>query len=383
MVVRSAILGCFLAGTWACASAETGPESVEEVIADLIEDTKDLRSYRAVYEVDDPTARLEVQYEHPNRARVSGPAGEDGSHVDYWLVDAVAHMRGAAEFGDFDFNPLFISIADLDRMTFQVIKRPEPSLEVDIVRGIAVVKISTGDGSHRNARLPWLHSMEHETENCRLDGEEIVYSVGTGEQAYVSLRSGFPTRIRTNKGRWLVLRELEMNVELGDAVFAVPEPMENARDVSEESMFEASTEVLHFYRWMYQALEKDPDRWDGATLEQNWRLFHEQGIRNRFESWVAKSNRNMDQVESWLRSLPETIDRTSSIAERESLLFGYIEKARESYLDSVRQNEGDPGSEAMSRAHAIEREAAEGAFESVVEEPLRRRWDEVLAAHGA
>jgi hypothetical protein len=87
----------------ACASAREreAEESVEVVAAELIERTKDLHSFRAVYEKEgEPTSTIEIVYESPSRVRITTSGKNEATSLQ--LVDECVHLRSPEEFADLD-----------------------------------------------------------------------------------------------------------------------------------------------------------------------------------------------------------------------------------------------------------------------------------------
>ncbi len=376
-LLRSALLVAASSLACACAAPGKEPGSLEAVIADLIRDTNDLRSFHVAFELeDDAASRFDVFYERPDRGRLSGPLSGDGTRADLWIIAGVMHARGEREYSELDLGSTYARTVELDRRLFRLIENSRsavPCPVVNLVEGLDP-RVNPFD-PRSSATLPWLRTLEERIGQCRFEGDEIVYVRDEAPRAHVSRRDGFPTRVLW-KGRWLVRRALETDVDLDASVWEVPEPRSGARNVSLDASH-ASGEPLAAYRTMvYAALGKDPDRFDAATQAAKWGLFHEEAIRSMFAGWVAESERGIDAFADWVGDQPETADPTSEIEDWGRQLFASVERTREHYLASLALPAGVRTGDAIESARSIERQAAADAFLRLVEAPLQERWDE-------
>lgn len=368
------------AATSTAPQEEAENRSVEGVIADLIEKTNGLHSYRVLYEgEEEPAIRLELLYEHPSRAKLDTSSQSDQS--SFAIVDGIMLVRGKSEFVTLDMGPDLDDLRELDQRLFRVIAEGELRVRTSILNleQARLMVVLPFKDSKSDAVLSWLDSMATRPETCRLEGDQIVHSVNDEPRAYVSRKDGFPTRLRRKDGKWLVRRELETAIDLSDAQFGVSDPVSGSKDTSEGVGDQMAIGFFGMYRiGVYEVLIRHPDRWSSQDLATSWKDFHRESLRR--SNWQARFEQSFDEFSKWVQENRDAQDLEKRIADWKRDTLDVLDKGRENYLKSLQLPENFQKDESALQSLVIERNAAEQTYKQLVGEYVERRCSELVSS---
>lgn len=384
-----------------CGTARGEEESVEQILAALIERTNALESFHVVYDVEGRGEGGEMlfTYEAPGLAHFSMAAQVEGLHT--WIVGERIYLQApekdwlsapfpeptAAEVAlDELFAPRSGALEGGVMFTLDVTDVPDgETAGMDI-------SISRSDSS-RPGLLLWLRSMQQRPDEVELEDDELVLR-GEAFELHFSTEHGFPTSIRVLTADAEIvmhLRECSLDEPLDDALVSLPRAARKAPtdpDLTRSLAALSSTARVRlngFGRVAYRLREGDLD-WDSES-EERWDSFLEElhmplvetGAARVAESVEARINEFAAQVhewaehdrtdEQWAALAPRIEAERASLEERLGGVFA-------NYLGSLPALELEQGE--LGQLLEAERLLVRGLFQELLIEPALEHFDQAL-----
>jgi hypothetical protein len=392
-------------------------QDADELLAGLIEESRELSSFRAVYSMsgrkEDGTelvGKLVMRLDD-ERARLDLDVA--GSARSVWVLDETFALRVWEEdeltaWAEFHVDP-YGDIAAIAATFAEVF----PGIDTDagfptgpvfqIQCGMDPVteraKLDCNLSRVRRSRGPlgWLGWLTRAGLDAEVREDVLVYSDPSGVEVAIARASGFLERVRLSSPSKTIaidLVELETDAVLGDEDFDVPETTAGAQDVSAELGRQAMMlglegqrgEVLHA---VARALREGGLVWDEeaqSALGTSLAEVHGRVMARRVAHAIGELNA---EVERFLAALDDAL--ASGTVEPERLRAGADDWR--SQLAQVIDAEGEGALEALDESfpieddedwaqaiRRIEREIVARAFDELVRVPVLEELDEEIAS---
>jgi outer membrane lipoprotein-sorting protein len=388
------------------------------VIAQLIERTNALRSFRARYHFkkgEDVDVQFELDYQAPDRMllEIQQGEGEAAQVARTWVLGSRLCVRstrggGGAVFGELDFEHPPEPAESILRALQQAFQRQPVGLGAGPQAVLAWGVNSQSDKAEfdlrllyqsedRRALLGWLDALQRAPGELALEPEAVV-SRGSGgrTEARVSRATGFVEHLRLvgadGATATLELKELELEAELAPELFEVPAPAAGATDMFPDPIKTAFGGVSGLrrlaYAWADDALESGRREWNVGTQEE-WRGAIElvQGaslerVHAGMETTVSERSAELATAlrEALAKAPPGDAKVLDGLREQARLqregLSAAIDQEHARYLAALEKSPlGEKGSPHVAELARIEREVSGRLFDARVRQPLLELFD--------
>ena len=406
---RGVLLGALVPALAVIASAVApAPEdTVEAVLADLIEETNALESFHVLYafgssgEAPAKEGTMELIYEAPDLGRYRIVI--DDVSIDLWVVGDESYTQGPD--GDWQ-RGRFPELSEAQAFLYESFPRAAETLEPGLLFSLAIQDKPDADetefniaisrtASSRRAQLGWLSWMKHRAEEVELEKDYLLVS-GESFEMRVSREHGFPSLIALNgKDGPMEVRLLEIHLDedLDPALTGVPAPARaaeidagigdalGAMRSPARQRHEGFTRVHHLLAEGELSWDDDVhERWSSYVRELHYSVIEERS-RARIEQTGAKFDQFAAQVrQHWERG--ESPERRAELeAKIAEVRAGWMHSASGvplEYLDRLPPLEIEDGPPA--ELLEVEAEVVKHLHEQLLREPLLARFDETLQA---
>lgn len=380
---------------------EPDERNVEEVLDELIERAGEIESYHAVYRVDpegEEEGAVEMYLGWPDRGRLSTTGIGEGD-VDARLVDGVLLLRGDGEEVVFDYRPALESCAAvLDAISEEFPSAYERESSAGVRLGLfgygreEPLHLTLSMVTTRSFQLPWLKEMKQHLDTLELQEDAIVCHVAETCTVWVSAESAFPERLegeRDGEPVVLLLSELEVDADLADDVFELPESDRDVEYEARQRQIQASMLLAVrplVYAGLCGALEADERGRDEERVRRVLQTYYEELLPSAHGPWLEKTRQWIEGVGAWVAKRGEegSEETEKGIQDAASKLRDALAAGAAKYQAlELPELPDDVPTTYLDDLLALEIEVAATAYEQRIADPLLDDFDAVMEANRA